>query len=439
MMNRLTTVLSVCAVAFSLTANKLYAQTSAADSVYQHKGGNRLSIGGYADIALTRNFYSDNVYRYSNPSQHKDDPGHGRFDIPHAVIYLSYDFGKGWTMSSEIEFEHGGAGGAVEQEFEEAGEWEQETEKGGEVELEQLWIQKSFAPWANVRIGHFVVPVGLTNAHHEPLNYFTVYRQEGEGTILPCTWHDTGISFWGRAGKFRYELQLVAGLDAFLFDRDNWIQGGAGSPFEFKVANKYGFAGRLDYYAMPGLRFGLSGYYGRSMHNTYPNDKEGEGKPYDKVKGVVAVGAFDFTLNRANWIVRGNADYGFLGDAAKISEAKINATASGSPAKKSRVGKNAVALGIEAGYDIFSQISKMRNSNQKMYFFGRYEYYDSYVPAKNQPEYAYTDKQRVAVGINYYPMPQIAVKAEYSHRFLKPAYNDEPSVSIGIAYQGFFM
>lgn len=153
----------------------------------------------------------------------------------------------------------------------------------------------------------------------------------------------------------------------------------------------------------------------------------------------MAVGAFDFTLNRANWIVRGNADYGYLGDAAKISEAKINATASGSPAKKSRVGKNAVALGIEAGYDIFSQISKMRNSNQKMYLFGRYEYYDSYVPAKNQPEYAYTDKQRVAVGINYYPMPQIAVKAEYSHRFLKPAYNDEPSVSIGIAYQGFFM
>ena len=345
-MNRIARALSVCAAGVCLTAVTTHAQTSAADSVYQHAKGNRLSIGGYADIALTRNFFSDNVYRYSNPSQHKDDPGHGRFDIPHAVIYLSYDFGKGWSMSSEIEFEHGGAGGAVEQEFDEAGEWEQETEKGGEVELEQLWIQKSFAPWANLRVGHFVVPVGLTNAYHEPLNYFTVYRPEGEGTILPCTWHDTGVSFWGRAGKFRYEVQMVAGLDAFLFDRDHWIQGGAGSPFEFKVANKYGFSGRLDYYAVPGLRFGLSGYYGRSMHNTYPNDKEGEGKQYDKVKGVVAVGAFDFTLNRANWIVRGNADYGYLGDAAAISTAKLNATASNAPAKKLPVGKNAVALEV---------------------------------------------------------------------------------------------
>ena len=116
-------------------ATPAVAQEAAFDSVTTHSRGNRLSIGGYGEVALTRNFYSDNVYRYSQPGRYKDDPGHGRFDIPHAVIYISYDFGKGWTMSSEIEFEHGGGGGAVEKEFEEAGEWEQETEKGGEVEL----------------------------------------------------------------------------------------------------------------------------------------------------------------------------------------------------------------------------------------------------------------------------------------------------------------
>ncbi|MFC2743767.1 MAG: hypothetical protein ACFN1I_10335, partial [Selenomonas artemidis] len=30
--------------------------------------------------------------------------------------------------------------------------------------------------------------IGMTNAHHEPLHFFTVYRPEGEATILPCTW-----------------------------------------------------------------------------------------------------------------------------------------------------------------------------------------------------------------------------------------------------------
>ena len=403
-----------------------------------------MSIGGYGEAAYTRNFYSDNVYRYTDPKSYKNDPSHGRFDIPHAVIYISYDFGKGWTMSSEIEFEHTGSGGAIEKEYSEGGEWEQEVEKGGEVELEQFWIQKSFGSFLNVRAGHIVVPVGLTNAHHEPLNYFTVYRPEGEATILPCTWHDTGISIWGRLGDFRYEVQMLAGLDAFMFDRENWIQGGAGSPFEFKVANKYGFAARIDNYTLPGLRVGLSGYYGQAMHNSYPHEFEGEDangnkKTYDGTKGRVAIGAIDFTFNRYNWIVRGNADYGYLSNASTISKIKRNLTSNNAPYKKTPVGKNAVAVGIEAGYNVFSQIGKLREDNQKLYLFGRYEYYNSYIPAKDQAKYEYTGKNRMAFGVNYYPIPQIAVKAEYSKRFFKSQYNNEPSVSLGVAYQGFFL
>lgn len=442
---KITTVLSIIgAAACMLTPDCAKAQYSAADSVQNHVKGNRLSIGGYGEAAYTRNFYSDNVYRYTDPKSYKNDPSHGRFDIPHAVIYISYDFGKGWTMSSEIEFEHTGSGGAIEKEYSEGGEWEQEVEKGGEVELEQFWIQKSFGSFLNVRTGHIVVPVGLTNAHHEPLNYFTVYRPEGEATILPCTWHDTGISIWGRLGDFRYEVQMLAGLDAFMFDRENWIQGGAGSPFEFKVANKYGFAARIDNYTLPGLRVGLSGYYGQAMHNSYPHEFEGEDangnkKTYDGTKGRVAIGAIDFTFNRYNWIVRGNADYGYLSNASTISKIKRNLTSNNAPYKKTPVGKNAVAVGIEAGYDVFSQIGKLREDNQKLYLFGRYEYYNSYIPAKDQAKYEYTGKNRMAFGVNYYPIPQIAVKAEYSKRFFKSQYNNEPSVSLGVAYQGFFL
>ena len=138
----------------------------------------------------------------------------------------------------------------------EGGEWEQETEKGGEVELEQFWLQKTFAPWANLRVGHIVVPVGLNNAHHEPTNFFTVYRPEGENTIMPSTWHQTGISFWGRYGKFRYEAQLLAGLNADNFTNVGWIKKGHKSPMEFDVANKYATAVRIDNYSVPGLRIG---------------------------------------------------------------------------------------------------------------------------------------------------------------------------------------
>lgn len=44
-----------------------------------------------------------------------------------------------------------------------------------------------------------------------------------------------------------------------------------------------------------------------------------------------------------------------------------------------------------------------------------------------------------AAGINYYPIPQIAIKAEYNYRNLKKGYNDEPAINIGIAYEGFFL
>jgi hypothetical protein len=46
---------------------------------------------------------------------------------------------------------------------------------------------------------------------------------------------------------------------------------------------------------------------------------------------------------------------------------------------------------------------------------------------------------RLAFGLNYYPIPQIAIKADYSLRKLKNPYNNEPSLNIGVAYEGFFL
>ena len=412
------------------------AQTVAADSVMQHVNGKRLSVGGYGEVAMSRNFYSDHVSRYSLADEHKDDPSHGRFDIPHAVIYLGYDFGKGWTMGTEIEFEHGGVGMAYEKEDEEGGEWEQEVEKGGEIELEQFWIQKSFGRWANIKAGHIVVPVGLNNAYHEPLNFFTVYRPEGENTVLPSTWHQTGVSFWGRTKGWRYELQFLAGLNSDNFTNTGWINKGPGTPTEGEIATKYGTALRIDNYCIKGLRIGLSGYYGHAIGNSYPNNKDGAESKY---KGVVAIGAIDFTYNNYNWIVRGQADYGYLSDAKQLKyfTNRLNGL---SPFHHSAfVSKNAFAYGIEAGYNVFSQIEKLRQDNQKLYLFGRYEHYNPYASKTKNTSYDYTNVKRMAVGINYYPVKQIVVKAEYSHRFLKSQYNNEPAINIGVAYEGWFL
>lgn len=430
------TLFTTSALLFSslLFAAPAVAQDS--DDEEEKTGSSRLQIGGYGEAIYSRNFYSDSPFRYKHSSTYKDDPSHGRFDIPHAVIYLNYDFGKGWKLGTEIEFEHGGTGGATEKEDEEGGEWEYENEKGGEVELEQFWIQKTFSPAISIRAGHIVVPVGLTNAYHEPLNFFTAYRNEGEATILPSTWHQTGISIWGKPWNWlRYEVQLVSGLDANMFDRTHWIGKGAQSPYEFEVANKYGYVGRLDFYPVRGLRFGLSGYYGQTMHNSYPN--EWATGRYENIKGKLYLGAFDFTYKGHNLIARGNVDYGFVTSAQTISSIKVNQSAGSSPYRRSAFGSHAVAVGAEVGYDVFGHVQKLHDAKQKLYVFLHGEYYDSYADSRNIN--TYTKKTIFSGGINYYPLPQIAVKAEYAYRKLDSGYNDEPAINLGITYQGFFI
>lgn len=151
------------------------------------------------------------------------------------------------------------------------------------------------------------------------------------------------------------------------------------------------------------------------------------------------IGAFDFTYNAHNWIIRGQTDYGYLGDAEQLKYV-YNRTNKKSPYHHSAfVSKNAYAVGIEAGYDIFSLLSHPSSLTSHLYFFGRYEQYNPYASNTKNTAYDYTEVKRMAVGVNYYPIPEIAIKAEYSHRFLKSQYNDEPSVSIGVAYEGFFL
>ena len=393
----------------------------------------RLTIGGYGEAVASRMFYSNNYKRYTSADLYKNDQGFGQFDLPHVVLYLGYDFGKGWSLGTEIEFEHGGTESAVEVEEEETGEYESEVERGGEVALEQFWLQKTFTRALNLRIGHMVVPVGGTNNAHMPTEFFGVYRPEGENTILPCTWHETGVSLWGRAGAWRYEAMFIAGLDADRFGNKGWIHDGSGSPYEFKMATAYAGALRIDNYSVKGLRLSVSSYLGNSANNTL----NATGK-YKGLHGTVAIGAVDFMYNDHNFIARGNVDYGHLSNSLEITTANMS-TRADSPSPKTNIGEAAIAMGIEAGYDIFSQIASTRAREQHFYIFGRYDYYDSmYQTVKNMTDEKMWQRHKITAGVNYYPLPQIAIKGEYSYRILPSQYNNEPTISLGICYSGLF-
>ena len=94
------------AVFSALTLNAAFADNSA-ENKKEEKKESRLTFGGYGEAAYSRNFFSDNYLRYTDAKNYTGE-SHGRFDLPHVVFYVGYDFGKGWSLGSEIEIEHGG-------------------------------------------------------------------------------------------------------------------------------------------------------------------------------------------------------------------------------------------------------------------------------------------------------------------------------------------
>lgn len=418
------------------------ALTQRVEKLEKQTNNKRLTLGGYGEAVYRRNFYSSNPGRYKQPEQYRGQQ-YGQFDLPHVCFYVGYDFGKGWRLSGEIEFEHGGVEAAMEVEGDEGIEYETEVERGGEVALEQLWIEKTFSPQAKLRAGMLVVPIGGVNAHHEPNQFFGTYRPEGDLTILPCTWHEIGIQFAGRYKWLGYTAQVLPGLQSNQFGNSSWIHYGSASMFEYKLGTTLAGLARLDFYPLFGketastLRISLSGYAGTSFKNTY---EPTTGTDYQNVKGLVSIGAIDWNYSGHGVIFRGSCLYGHLGDAEAIST--FNRTMpKNSNSKRQHVASDAYSCGAEIGYDFFSLNAKLREKHQQFFLFARYDIYDAMAKTTTVRKY-WAGRQKLSAGINYLPIPQVIVKAEYAHAWINASpnlkYNDEPYVALSVAYVGMF-
>ncbi len=246
--------------------------------------------------------------------------------------------------------------------------------------------------------------------------------------------HEVAVSLSGRAGRWNYMAMFLPGLDSERFGNQSWIHDGSASPFEFKIANNYAFAARAEYTGVRGLRVGVSGYVGNSFRNTlYPTSSEKN----DGVRGTVSILSADFRYEGHNWLARGSADWGHLSDAAHISKFNISMSKN-STSKRQEVASDAVAAGIEAGYDFFGLIPGMNRRHQKLYVFGRYDYYDSMARMQGSTPLEWCGRQKISAGINWMPLPQIIVKGDYTCGILARKYNNEPAINLGIAYVGWF-
>ena len=278
---------------------------------------------------------------------------------------------------------------------------------------------------------------------YEPVNFFGTSRPEGETTILPSTWHENGLEFFGSFGKgyasFDYQAMIVAGLNPNGFDRNTWVAGGKQGIFEEDNFSSPAYVARLDYKGVPGLRVGASFYYCADAGSN--SDK------LDSYSSKVPLRIFtaDAQYRNKYVIARGNIVYGNLGNSTGVSKVNIGQSNKSPYSRLIPVAKNAVSYAAEAGFNISSLFKN--NKVPVIYPFARYEYYNP----QEKGEKGQTMEKRCQVsmwtaGLNWYALPNLVVKADYSTRqigtskvFGTGKYNSENEFSIGIAYVGWFI
>ncbi|MSP28636.1 MAG: hypothetical protein EXR80_09630 [Methylococcales bacterium] len=345
-----------------------YGLGPAASKVYQV--GKGLSIGGYGEA----NYQA--IVNDETPQKNGDSANnHNNVDFERLVMYMGYKFTDNILFNSEIEFEHGS------------------TDKGGSVSVEMAALDFFINPMVNVRAGMVLLPMGFVNLIHEPPFYFGNNRPVVENRIIPTTWRDVGVGIFGEIlPNLTYTAYGVSGLDAAGFN-SNGIRGGRQQGSQAR-AEDLAFVGRLEYAPdfLTGVSFGGSAYLGNSGQNqTYAGQEVDaftqlyEGHIQVKYRGL------EF---------RTLGSIGHIDDAAALSQAK-----------KETVGSENYGWYSEIGYDILPLFT---NTTQYLAPFFRYEHFDTIGKAPaGYKDNQNKNQQIYQVGLQYKPIPNIVIKADY--------------------------
>ena len=367
-------LLPLLALAFPLV--RLHAQDSESTS-----------IGGYGEV------------HYTNASG-PNTPG--QVNVKRFVLYLAHSFSEQLAFRSELELEDTKIAGG---------------EPGGEVALEQAYLDYQIIPAFTVRAGLVIVPIGILNEVHEPPTFNGVDRPNFDRDVIPTTWREIGLGAVGTlagASGLSYRAYLVNGLKASGFEPVSGIRGGRQEGKEASFANP-SLTGRLEW-ARPGLRVGGSFWYGGSANQ-------------DPALGT---GTFD----NAVALVSADARYDtgpfmFRGVVANISIADAQAI---NAAYGAQVGSRINGGYVEGAYNLLSALAP--KTAQRLNAFLRYENYDTQarVPAGVLRDESLA-RRITTFGVSYKPVYNAVFKGDYQLQRTKSGLGEGEVVSLGVGYQ----
>ncbi len=332
---------------------------------------------------------------YANPKGSDDYA-----DVYRFITYFGYKFSDNVILNAEIEFEHGA-----------------NAEDGGEVVIEFMYLDFLWRDEANFRLGHLLVPMGLINLRHEPILFNTVQRPEVENRLIPSTWHENGALVYGKFGESG--LEYTAGvINALNMNTEHtripdnkWIRSGrqgASAKASFDPA----FVGRLDYTGINGLLIGASVYYGGASNLKDPKLTD----PIQDISGLTTT-MFDIHANYENGPFRA---YGLYTQTNLDGAEKLSNTAV----------EKASGYYANLSYDVGS----LAGIEYKVPVFVQYENFnpvDATVDGLNEDTY---QTETVTVGLNFFPVDQVVLKADYAMKEVNNKDEDIFSVGLGFVF-----
>jgi hypothetical protein len=363
---------------FLLVSTLVFSQTKT-DSIMldpqkQLNSAQRILSGNYGS-AVTVGAYGEILYN-------QPEGDNGEIDVQRLVLLLGYRFTDQVQFFTEIELEH-----------------------VNEVFVEQAFVNYNVVSNVNLRGGLMLVPMGIINEYHEPTTFNGVERPAMDNVIVPTTWRELGIGVSGRINDISLGYQAYifngfksteadgeGGLSGFLKGSDG-LRGGRQKGIKSTVDSPT-LSLKFDYYGIPGLRLGLSGYFGKSQATDDIEMMDGANI------GISMIG-FDARYAYQRFTARG-----------QFVHTSLSGTEQYNIATERDLGSALQGFYVEGGYNLLPTRKK-----QKLFVFTRYEKFDTHANTdgalQKNPAYDRTD---VTTGLSYHIAAGVVVKGDYQFR-----------------------
>jgi hypothetical protein len=350
---------------------------------------NKFQLGGYGEM-------------HANFTVGDDDD---KFDIHRLVLSLGYDFNEWIKFNSELELEHAFVS----------------SDSGGELVLEQAYLDFLLSTSVNVRVGRVLTPLGIINQKHEPPTFNGVERPAFATFIIPTTWSSDGIGIFGSlTPSLQYEAYVVGGLDGAEFNDIDGIRDGRIK--ETPSLNDPAFTARLDFYPFAQhsvgygqtLRLGISTYIG-GLDNGNNGDNPG-------IDGYIQIYSGDFEYSILDLDFRGAIAYEYINGAREIG----NGTAS-----------EIFGWYVETGYHFWpDSFKKGLLEKSDAVLFARYDDYNTqYKMPSGVSKNPAGDRYEWTFGLNFYFLPNLVFKADYQIPQDKSDNDPDDLFNLGIGWQ----